>query len=559
MRVLSVAAIAAIVSLLPGRVSRAQPIPKAQTVKIDALFAAYDRTNSPGCAVGVYRDGQLVFGRGYGMANLEHGIALSTNTVFDIGSTSKQFTATAILLLAQDGKLSLDDEVQKHLPRLPRYQKPITIRHLLNHTSGVRDYLTLMSLHGTDFDGVTTDDDAWDLIVRQKAVNFTPGSEYLYSNSGYFLLSLIVKQVSGKTLAQFARERVFEPLGMTHTHIHDAHTQIVPNRATGYSLLNGVFAIDMSLFEQTGDGAVYTTVEDLLRWDRNFYTPTVGGRQLLDSLHTVGILANGDRLTYAMGLMVDQYRGLKRVRHGGAWAGYRAELLRFPEANTAVACLCNLGSANPSNLADGVAGVLLQDRFSAPATAEGTTTSAARSMTLPDAALGIFAGSYRDTATNEVRRLTIRDGAIASSRTPSLFRPVDSATFELPGIASLVFERDRAGQVTWMTERVMASAPRRYQRFTPIKLARASLDEYVGEYFAEEVNNTFKVEADSAGLIVTIAKDQKLAVAPTVRDVFTTGGAYSVAFYRNGKGRIAGFALGAGRVLGIRAVRKPSP
>src|SRR5262245_41692285 len=242
--------------------------------RVDAVFAQFDKPDSPGCALGVIKDGKLVYSRGYGMANLEHGIPNSPKLVYDIGSTSKQFTAASILLLAKQGKLSLDDEARKYIPELPAYQWPITIRHLIHHTSGLRDYLTLFSLAGVNFDDTTTEKDALEIILRQKGLNFAPGDEWLYSNSGYFLLSIIIKRASGKSFAEFAKENIFDPLGMTHTLILDNHKRIVPMRAVGYSPNpRGGFQTEMSNFEQTGDGAVQTSIEDLLLWDQNFYEP----------------------------------------------------------------------------------------------------------------------------------------------------------------------------------------------------------------------------------------------------------------------------------------------
>lgn len=440
----------------------AQPLSDADLRRIDSVFVALDRTNSPGCALGIYRDGQLAYTRGYGMANLEHGIAISPRTVFDIGSTSKQFAAASILQLQADGKLKVDDDVRTYLPELPQYQRPITIRHMLNHTSGLRDYLTLMRLHGTDFDGVTGDDEAFDLIVRQKALNFDPGSEFLYSNSGYFLLSQIVKRVSGKTLAQFAHERIFTPLGMRDTHFHDDHRMIVPQRATGYAAGRNGFVIDMSLFEQTGDGAVQTTIEDLLKWDNNFYAPTVGGEAMLRALHTQGQLTNGTTISYALGLFVDQHRGLRRVRHGGSWAGYRAELLRFPETRTSVAVLCNLGSLNPSAFADAVAAIVLRDRMApvtaaAPGTASPAGPAPAPStgtpVTLTAAQLAAYAGVYHAPevdATYHVEAsaagVTMRNGRTAGP--PMAATAPD--TFGDPRGLQVVFTRDAGGRVTGM-------------------------------------------------------------------------------------------------------------
>jgi CubicO group peptidase (beta-lactamase class C family) len=255
---------------LAGHLS-AQSSDTSARARLDGVFAAYDRTDSPGCALGVYRDGQVAYTRGYGMANLELGAGITPQSVFDIGSTSKQFTATSILLLARQGKLSLDDDIRKYIPELPNYGKAITIRHILTHTSGLRDYLTLWNLAGVDDADLTTDDDALALIVRQRELNFAPGEQWLYSNSGFFLASIIVKRVSGQSLAQFAAEHIFKPLGMAHTRYNDDHMAIIPNRATGYApRRGGGFATDMSNFEQTGDGGVQTSVEDLLRWDENF-------------------------------------------------------------------------------------------------------------------------------------------------------------------------------------------------------------------------------------------------------------------------------------------------
>lgn len=457
---MSMRALLVLAAFLPPVVSaQDRGLPDSVAPRIDSVFARYDRTVSPGCALGVYREGKLLYGRGYGMANLEHAIAITPRTVFDIGSTSKQFTATAIALLAQDGKLTLDDDVRLHIPELPDYGKTITIRHLLNHTSGLRDYLTLMSLRGVNFDGVTTDRDAFDLIVRQKALNFEPGSEYLYSNSGFFLLSTIVKRASAKTLAEFAHERIFSPLGMRDTHFHDDHTRIVPERATGYEPASeGGFQIAMSGFEQTGDGAVMTTVEDLLKWDNNFYSPTVGGEQLLRDLHTTGVLSNGRVLTYALGLQVDEYRGLRRVRHGGSWAGYRADLVRFPDAKTTVACLCNLGSANPSALADRVADILLADRLGpATTTAPGASPAAPSSKpapyTIAAADLHRYAGTYYAPELDAAFVVAPdSDGVRVTTQGGESHRLAATArdTFSLRGL-TIVFGANRRGQPTAMT------------------------------------------------------------------------------------------------------------
>ena len=300
--------------------------------KVDAIFRDVDRSDSPGCAVGVYRDGQIAYARGYGMANLELNVGNTPQTVFDIGSVSKQFTAIAIHLLAREGKLSLDDDIRKWVPEIPSYGKTVTLRHLLHHTGGLRDYIELMSLQGMVEEDLSPESDVLEIMARQKAPNFAPGEDYLYCNTGYNLLALVVEKASGQSLRDFSEQRIFAPLGMRHTQISDSHTRIIPNRATGYQKEGAGYGIEMSDWEQTGDGAVLTTVEDLFRWNQNFFEPKVGDAKLIADMQEVGVLNSGKKIDYASALRIGTYRGLPTVSHSGSWAGYRAQLLRFPRA-----------------------------------------------------------------------------------------------------------------------------------------------------------------------------------------------------------------------------------
>jgi CubicO group peptidase (beta-lactamase class C family) len=349
-----------IVTFLAGIVSAQQTSPTLAAA-VDAIFSDYAVPGSPGCALAIAQDGKTIYTKGYGFANLEQNLPITPDSVFDIGSTSKQFTAASILLLEKQGKLSVNDDIRKYIPEIPDYGEKITILNLLNHTSGLRDYLALFELSGVNIDSVTTDDEALALVVRQKALDFDPGSEWLYSNTGFFLLSVIAKRVSGQSLREFASANVFQPLGMTHTLYRDSHTLLVPNRALAYDPVkkSNAFTLNVSYFEQTGDGAVHTTVGDLLKWDENFYSAQVGGKPFLEELQTESILSNGKKVGYAKGLAVSHYRGLPTVRHGGSWGGYRAELLRFPEQHFSVVCLCNRSDSNPEDRAERVADIFL--------------------------------------------------------------------------------------------------------------------------------------------------------------------------------------------------------
>jgi CubicO group peptidase (beta-lactamase class C family) len=433
------------------------------TRAVDEVFADLAKPGSPGCALAVARDGKSIYEKGYGLANIEENVAITPQTVFDIGSTSKQFTAASILLLEKQGKLSVHDDIRKYLPEIPDYGHKITILHLLNHTSGLRDYLTLFELAGVNTDSVTTDDDALAIIARQKALNFEPGSEWLYSNSGFFLLSVIVKRVSGKTLRDYAAENIFSPLQMKQTVFRNDHTQLVPNRALAYDPRDADgYALDVSYFEQTGDGAVHTSVEDLLKWDENFYSGKVGGQEFLKEMQEPGKLNNGETLDYAKALFVGKYRGLRFVDHGGSWGGYRAQLLRFPDQHFSVACLCNLANANPEKRAHEVADMFLaaEMREAKPGPA-GNRGAREKRETVPiaDEKLGAYTGEFRSEELVATYSIGQKDGKLMlesiqsgggfshSLRTLAL-RAVAQDTFlgdeeEL----EFVFERDAKGAV----------------------------------------------------------------------------------------------------------------
>ena len=385
---------------------------------IDEVFADLTKPGSPGCALAVYRQGKIIYEKGYGLANIEEDVRITPQSVFDIGSTSKQFTAASIVLLEKQGKLSIHDDIRKYIPELPDYPHKITILHLLNHTSGLRDYLTLFDLAGVNTDSVTADDDAVAIISRQKALNFPPGSDWLYSNSGFFLLSVIVKRVSGKTLREFAAENIFTPLQMTHTQYRDDHASLIANRALAYDQKQSGdgYNLNVSYFEQTGDGAVHTSVEDLLKWDENFYTAQIGGREFLAELQERGKLNNGKALDYAKGLFLQDYRGLHTVSHGGAWGGYRAQLLRFPDQHFSIACLCNLGSASPGKRANQVAdvylGSLMKPKEQSKSGDDESAEKEKKEIVVVETELKNYAGDYWSDELGVMYRLGIVNGKI---------------------------------------------------------------------------------------------------------------------------------------------------
>ena len=331
------------------------------SAKVDALFAQWDNPRSAGCAVGVIRDGRLVYEHGYGMADLEHGVPITPHTAFDIASMSKQFTAMAVLLLADQKKLSLDDDVHRYVPEVPDYGATITLRHLLHHLSGLRNHFLLRQLTGWRWGDLVTRADELATVARQTELNFRPGDEHSYSNTGYFLLGEVVRRVSGVTLREFAEQNIFGPLGMTDSQVHDDTSLLVKGRACAYGQQkDGSWSNNITRSEDVGASNLYTSIEDLARWDRNFYDAKVGGPAVVAKMLEPGTLNDGRKLDYAAGLRLGTYKGLKLVWHAGS-SSSRSEYLRFPDQRFSVICFANTGSIDPSDLARKVADLYLAD------------------------------------------------------------------------------------------------------------------------------------------------------------------------------------------------------
>lgn len=524
------------------------------------VFAEWNRPGSPGCAVGIVRDGKLIFDRGYGRANLDDDIPITSESVFYIASTSKQFTAASIALLALQGKLSLDDEVRKYIPELPAYDNPVTIRQLVHHTSGVRDYLALRSIAGRSFEDFFDMPWAVELIARQEQLNFTPGSEFLYSNSGYLLLAEIVGRVSGKPLPEFGKENFFEPLGMDATHWGGDRHRVVPHRVISYDREDdGSWRRYLKNFHAMGDGNLLTSVEDLVTWDRMFYDTTDAWRPLVQLMHTRGVLNNGDTLNYAFGLFTGEYRDHRTIAHGGAFLGFRTELLRFPEDRFSAIVLCNFGSANPSSYAQRLADIwLFGDAETVAGEAPAPPADDEPRIELPRSAMTSFPGVYRNPE-SPVGDIVVTLGAT------DLTLEAAGATFLLAPTAPDRF-RSVSGPVT-LRVRFETEGDRRLLRVTPpsgdeMVLTGSDLPSYAsgefngfaGRYYSRELDATYLVSAHDGQLYVTPNTNEETALRPVGKDEFTMAG-WTLTFSR-ADATIDGFALDAGRVRGLRFVRQ---
>jgi CubicO group peptidase (beta-lactamase class C family) len=504
--------------------------------KVDRIFAAYNKASSPGCALGVIRDGNFVYRKAYGMASLELGVPLSPQSIFYMGSVSKQFTAASIVLAAEQGFLSLDDNVRKYIPELPDYGRTITLRQMLHHTSGLRDFETLLYLAGRQLSDSHSTDEIVDLIVRQKGLSSIPGDEWIYSNTNYFLLAEIVKRATKRSLADFAAENIFQPLGMVHTRFYDDHTLVLPGRIPAYDPgSDGTFLVDWSTsFDLVGPGGLMSSVDDLLLWDRNFYENKLGKGTLLKELQTRGVLNNGNDTDYALGLELSTYRGLPIVEHSGGLFGYGTEILRFPEQRFTVVCLCNLSSAGDAvtNLSRKVADVYLEKTLQA----QGDPLRSTNKSGLPDASL--FAGKYLDPDRHFAYTFTVSGGNLMAWGA-SLPR-VGPNQFKDLGTGTITF--DNSGGSMKATLETDGNTFFAGKRIEAPHVSGTDLADYAGQYRSSELDATYHLSINQGSLMLRNNWNPPVRLIPIARDEFEGEGS-NIVFHRDANHRVSGFSV----------------
>lgn len=468
--------------------------------KIDAVMKGWTGTKTPGCAVAVTQAGKVTFSKGYGMADLERNVPITPATVFDIGSVSKQFTAATIHLLAAEGKLRLGDDVRKHLPQLPALSKqPVTILHLLNHTGGLRDYEAILMFSGRKIADVASSAETLAALARQRGNEFEPGAKWAYSNTGYFVLAQIAERASKQAMAEAARDRIFKPLGMTSTQILDDHARIIPGRAIAYAPHDKGWQLEMSQWEQTGDGAVQTTVLDLAKWDANFTDKKVGGAALIDAMETRGKLANGKELDYATGLFHGTYRGQPTIGHNGAWAGYRASLMRFPKLTSSVIVLCNSESANPSALSNKIADAVFDTQL-APVT-DKPADKPAPTIELSTAELDAWVGTYRQTENGGVATVK-RDGKALVIEGGEVIPLVPTSTHAFR-LGPTPFTMEFAGTKPKRTAVLkIRGDEEKFVEVTIYKPSAAELAAMAGRYWSSELQTMWTIKVENGRAVL---------------------------------------------------------
>ena len=513
---------------------------KSKSTEVDHIFAAFN-THTPGCAVGVSEHGTVALRAGYGMADLERGVPVNADMVFESGSVAKQFTAMAILLLAQQGKISLDDPMRKYLPELPDYGASLTIRHVLSHLSGLREWRLVATFSGTPEGTYILDNqDLLRIASRQRALNFDPGTAYSYTNTGFNIATILIERAlnNGTTFQEFTRDAIFEPLKMTHTRWRDDFRAVVPNRALAYGLRAGRWIQDTPVENIIGAGGMLSTVGDWLLWNENFTHAKVGGPEIVKMQQNPATLAGGKTIAYAAGLTIGTFDGFREVSHGGSTGGYRTWIGRYPEKGVSVAVMCNSAQANPTQLG----------RETARLWTGGVPAPDPTPVVVDPAALEKLTGMYRKVRDNTVAELRVRDGKLMFDRLPLI--PVGAAEFSA-GQSKFLFQNGRLNDVT-------PDGDIAYERVEPAHPSDSELAALAGKYDSGETGSTLTVSAKARDLTLAIGWNKPVRLRPTYRDAFmmeNAGGATSIVFHRDQAGKVIGLSAGDDRVWDLRFTR----
>ena len=541
--------IAVLLALVLSAPTAAQEVPPVQIASIDSIFQQFEGTRTPGCAVGVSDAHSIILERAYGMADLEHDVVNTAGTVFEPGSVSKQFTAAATILLALDGEISLDDDVRKYIPEVPDYGQTVTIRHLLNHTSGLRDWGSVAAIEGWPrTTRVHTHTHVLDIASRQMSLNYPPGEYYSYTNTGYNLQAILVGRVTGMSFADFSKERIFGPLGMTKTEWRDDFTRIVKDRSIAYRRdREGRWSMLMPFENVHGNGGLLTTVGDLLRFTHNLDTGELGGPRFIEEMHRQGVLNSGRTIAYASGLFVGEYKGVREVQHSGATAAYQGFLTRFPDQGVAVAVMCNTSSGNSAGFAHSVADLFLGDAITEPTVPEPPTA-----VEMPPEGLAALAGGYRITGgTRKGTLFTVVAGEDRLRAAGTELFPVGANRFRSARGTVLQFDDSPAAEGRPAVTLNPESDPVRMEPVAPFDPTEAELVEYTGTYRSDEAEATFTMVVENGALMLTDRWGEAGRLVPLYPDAFQAGGA-TVIFRRDASGRITEATLSESRVWDLR-------
>lgn len=508
-----------------------------QLKKIDQLFSAWNNA-TPGVAVAVQHGQHVIYNKAFGLADLEHNIPNTTETVFESGSVAKQFTAMSILFLAAEGKLALIDDIRKYVPEIPTYGTTITVQMLLNHTSGLKDWGSVGALTGWPrTTRVYTQDLALQIMSKQKSTNYTPGTEYSYSNANYSLLVTIVERVSGKSLAAFTEENFFKPLGMTQTQWRDNFREVVPNRAIAYQKNKGVYEQLMPFEDIHGHGGLLTTTGDLLKWNSLLETHAVGGDRVYQWRVKKGVLTQGREISYAGGLFIDTWLGFNEISHSGATAGYRAWLAYYPQQKLSIVALSNDAGFNPTSIGRQIAEVLLDN----PKSQTASETKPSADVSLSDVDLKKFEGTWRSIRHLEVVSFTQQGKILYQDQKPVTVLHRDTL------FSGRKFVCTKPNQLLMIQNQDTLT----FRKVRPPDLSPASLNALTGIYYSAEAEATYSFAVEKNQVVLRNGALPAKVLIPVYKLGFCDDDYVYYEFKTDAKGRIAGLEVSVSRATRV--------
>jgi CubicO group peptidase (beta-lactamase class C family) len=534
------------------QLTRSEPVATTPEGKVDQAAAQLYK-DTPGAVVGVIRGGKLAFVKGYGAADLTYGMPFTAETPTNIGSSSKQFTGFALALLASRGKLSLNDDVRKHIPELKDFGKTITVRHLLSHTTGYREFINTLIIEGRqvlegDFIGP---DEVIRVINRQPTLQNEPGAEFNYNNSAFALATIVLERVTGRPFAEWMREEVFLPLGMTKTWVRANPGQVIPGRSIGYIAGEGGFREVRDLYGSAGAGGIHTTPGDVAKWMRNLKTGELGGPAVIREMTTSFVLNDGKPSNYGYGVFLDSTRGLRRWQHGGNDVAHSSTFVYYPDLDAGYVVFSNYQGV-PGGIAGVVADAFFGQHMTAPQR-PGATTAAAGGVDVPAATLQRYAGKYEMTTLGGLLLTVELQGGQLRLQLPGQpalpLRPTSMTAFEVVGApARITFNTAADGAVEGITFQQDGQHPgRRVAEKGPIDLAA-----FAGRYFSEELETFYDLSVEGGQLVIRHRRFGPVALTHTSGDSFSaTLPVSQVVFRRDAQGSVTGFEAGNGRARGI--------